>query len=309
MIIIRKHDQPLDEMTLVDWLREIRRNAYPLLSAFSVAAILLTRDEEGNYVYVAGVNVENDIHNRLGVHAEQCALSTLNSIFLAKPLISQVWVMGGPQSELAPSANAIADQQVMPCGHCRQILSSFSDATTEVFSVTINGSIHREGTLTALLPNAFSEQDFAPSVRQTVIGEKPLVSCMDLAIADVVLAADDIFPYLVSMTPHIFNDSIITSPTTQVIFRLENGVCIPGCLLQDIAFLTTDAISSALCHAVSRFSATLRIAEIHCYSTAKRQPHEWLTALERMQLNPYISEQTKLFAYAKTGKVIEHILL
>lgn len=109
-------------------------NAYSPYSGYSIGAAVETASGE----VFSAANVESGAFNP-STHAEQNAVATAVS-------------EGYREFE----AIAIADLEktgVVPCGHCRQILSEFCDPEFEIYSLTDEG--HRQWTLGELFPTPF----------------------------------------------------------------------------------------------------------------------------------------------------------
>jgi len=129
------------DSALVDSLRlratEIAQHAYAPYSGFRVGAALLL---DGGHIAV-GCNVENASY-RLTICAEQAA-------------IASAVAQHGPhihiQTVVVVDLNDAASQ---PCGACRQTISEFSSADTQVYFQAGDGSLVRSSA-GELLPHAF----------------------------------------------------------------------------------------------------------------------------------------------------------
>ncbi|MGE3920689.1 MAG: cytidine deaminase, partial [Gammaproteobacteria bacterium] len=231
-------------------------------SHFAVAALVEVQLDENAYVYVGGVNVENREHNRLGLHAEQNAIAAALTLFGEPCLFTNIWIMGAPDNVETNSDSPLANNFVMPCGHCRQILMSFLSADANVFSITLNGEISEPFQLDYLLPKAFSERDLGDltnsyQAKQNTIDFSALLS--DPSHKD----QEKIFQYLNSIQSHIIHVDFKTSGTTACLIKLNSGYYIPGALIQDIAFLTTDAVFASIGLAITSFGKDIQIEAIY----------------------------------------------
>jgi len=75
---------------------------------------------------------------------------------------------------------------------------------------------------------------------------------------------NDLYNVLKAINIHIINPDFKTSPIDAVILKLSNGTAIFGGLVQDVAFLTTDAIFTAIGAAITRFGKKdSQISEVH----------------------------------------------
>jgi cytidine deaminase len=259
-------------------LSALRRHAFSENSHFAVASILeLTLPNEA-LTYVCGVNVENFEHNRLSLHAEQNALAAAQSLFGEGFKVSKVWVMAAPDFVEQGSDHPLATHLVMPCGHCRQILLSFSSLDTEVCSVTVNGEFGKPERLLDLLPKAFGEQDIKTerndpgSLKQEPGTKTEKLQVSHLLAQTMALSNDEIRAYFAVMEPHIIDPKFKTSNVLACLIQAtdQDGKLryFPGSLMQDIAFLTTDAIFSSLGLAMTELGGKQFIIQaIHCYGS------------------------------------------
>ena len=130
----------MPETLLIDWpaLRAAAvaamRNAYAPYSGYSVGAAALTTDGR----IVAGCNVENASYG-VGLCAE-CAL------------VGDLHRTGGGKLAAFVCVNG-AEETIMPCGRCRQLLYEFS--TPEMLLETVSGI----KTIDQVLPDAFGPRD------------------------------------------------------------------------------------------------------------------------------------------------------
>ena len=111
----------------------VRKNAYAPYSNYKVGAALLAKSGK---IYT-GCNFENASFGA-GACAERIALGS---------------ALAAGEREFLAIVCAGKDEQITPCGICRQALSEFGNM--EVFCVSENGNV-REFTLAELLPHGFS---------------------------------------------------------------------------------------------------------------------------------------------------------
>lgn len=245
-VALRKKD-------IITMLGRLRQNALIESSHFAVAAVLEWQLPNDQLVYVGGVNVEHTEHNRLSMHAEQNALVTAMGLFGRQALLSKIWIMGAPEGIEPGSNHPLAEHFVLPCGHCRQILINFTAPNTTLFSVSVNGTITNPMHLEDLLPQAFSERDLytEPALLTHTNSHAPCLSILqeqgDLSDEAIIEAQNHLFP-------HIIDPQFITTPIRTCIVKIRTAhgsAYYPGALMQDIAFLTTDAVFASLGFAIS----------------------------------------------------------
>ena len=286
MNVLKFSKHPHTDQEIIEHLSHLRQHALVESSHFAVSAIVEFQLADEQFVYVSGVNVEHAEHNRLTLHAEQNAIASAQSLFGGNMKFSKVWVMGAPLTIEAGSDHPLANNHVMPCGHCRQILLSFATLQSTIYSVTLNGYIKDQGSLVALLPEAFSERDLEVTTTEAAteqlittatqmpgfFSEAPRAQPWKLIDQSITLDDQNIRLFCDAMTPHIIDPAFQTSAIRACMIKAgtneHNARYFSGALIQDIAFLTTDAIFSSLGQAVTELGGQdLQIQEIHLYST------------------------------------------
>lgn len=311
MDIIKKSLVALSSGEITEWLLNLRKNCYVEQSNFAVSSVILVKQRE-YFIYGAGVNVENSEHNRLGLHGEQNALATLVAYLGDTIQLSEIWVMGANEKITVGSTDPLANNFPTSCGHCRQILLSFATNETKMYSVSCNGALKEALNVSTCLPDAFSERDLNIQkipINQDLTQEtnaffKPLNPIDLLPNKEKPLSNNDILRYFSTLKPHIINTQFKTSPITAVIVRLINGYYVPAVLLQDIAFLTTDAIFAVIAQAITRFGAEeAQIAVIHLYSEKQRtlEASLLLTGAEIQFIKKFASPDIPIFHYNSSG--------
>ncbi|MDS9471033.1 cytidine deaminase [Sporosarcina pasteurii] len=126
---------------LIEESLKAREFAYVPYSNFAVGAALLGEDGK---IY-RGCNVENSSYG-----LSNCAERT--AIFKA--------VSEGVRNMQALAITGDTDSPISPCGACRQVIAEFCDSTMPVYLTNLKGDL-QETTVGALLPGAFSKEDFA----------------------------------------------------------------------------------------------------------------------------------------------------
>lgn len=271
----------ISDDNITEMLQQLRKNALIDSSHFAVAAIVEIRLKNGSYAYVSGVNAENEEHNKLGLHGEQNAIAAAQTFFGGKVKFSEAWVMGAPDTIHKGSDHFLANNAVKPCGHCRQILLSMSTDKADVYSVSVNGKVFAPDTLAELLPKAFSERDLGTQA-ETETEEQASKSNpsmlyssnlqyfpTELLLQTTHLNDKVIQSYLRSIKPHIINEQHKTSPIDTCILKIKSGNSIhyvPGALIQDAAFQTTDTIFTAMGMAVTQFGKNFELEEVYLHS-------------------------------------------
>lgn len=276
MKILLQTKTPLTQTDIIEHLRQLRIHSLAESSHFAVAAIIEINLPHGEFAYVCGVNVEHHQHNRLSMHAEQSAIVSAQSLFGGNIQFSKAWVMGAPDTIQHGSEHPLANNEVKPCGHCRQILMSFATTDTEIYSVTVNGVVGAAEKLIDLLPHAFSERDLAVSTTDESVLQASGASVSStpeetqpwkLLNVRMRLSNENIRRFGCMIKPHIIDSGYQTSAIQSCIIKcLVDGQSqryFFGALVQDIAFLTTDAIFASIAQAVTASGRTLQIEEIH----------------------------------------------
>ncbi len=115
-----------------------RRNAYAPYSRFAVGAAVVTK----NGKIFTGVNVENASFGAT-VCAERVALFSAIAA-------------GERDIVLLVVAATLDGHAVSPCGICRQVFAEFNPAAQVILVNAETGTVERETTVAALLPEQFS---------------------------------------------------------------------------------------------------------------------------------------------------------
>lgn len=283
MRLLKISREELSQEEIIAHLGELRLHALVESSHFAVASVMALRLEDGSFAYVSGVNVENAEHNRLSMHAEQNAITAAQSLFGGNIKFIKGWVMGAPDSIAKGSEHFLADNFITPCGHCRQILLSLSSPETEMFSVTVNGKVATADHLPALLPKAFSELDLAiapaeggtkaSTVSKVGLFAEPVVASpsrflnLTTSLSDLQLRAAG-----AGIVPHLIEKGFQTSPIQACMIKVSHHDAVhyfSGALVQDIAFLTTDAVFAGLGQAVTEFGGKdLFLQEVNLFGAS-----------------------------------------
>ena len=314
MNVLIKTSQELTLEQITAYLRQLRQHAVVESSHFSVAAIIQVQQPQGQYAYVCGVNVEHREHNRLSMHAEQNAIVAAQSLLGDGTRFINAWVMGALNTIDENSDHELASNFVRPCGHCRQILMSFSLPETKIYSITVKGVQSEPEDMGSLLPNAFSERDLAndkPSTPPNMseahampsnlfsLPVSPKAQPKRLLQHSMRLSDDNIRLHCQATKPHIINATFETSAihACMILVETKQGPrYFSGALVQDIAFLTTDAIFASVGQAVTALGGNgLLLKEIHLFG-----PDLSLEHLDDMNLSGCELSHLKRFSDAQT---------
>ncbi len=305
--VLIKSSTALSQNEIIKWLLDLRTHPSIDQSGFAVTAVAESKVGE-QYLYAAGVNVENSEHNRLGMHGEQTALMILQAYTAGVGKFSRIWIMAASKSTIVGSDDPKANIFVTPCGHCRQILHALSTDGSEIYAVSCNGVVSKAYKPTDLLSEAFSEKNL--SLSSDLTSSKVALPCKTIPSFDQSFLGDPkrdlsdvIFDNFQLLLPHIIDTAFQTSPISAVMLKLPKNIYVPGVLVQDIAFLTTDAIFAAFAHAVTQFGAeNLEIKEIHLYSVKEyKKDQALLTGSEINLLRRYSANHTPVYFYGKHG--------
>jgi cytidine deaminase len=129
--------------TMLSLARQAQKNAYAPYSHFLVGCCIRTASGD----FFSGANVEN-VSYPLGICAERAACSAL--VNAGHRHITDILVIG-PYDKICP-----------PCGACRQFLTEFGGADTEVHLCNDEG-LERSLKLSGLLPLAFMSDSMMES--------------------------------------------------------------------------------------------------------------------------------------------------
>jgi cytidine deaminase len=130
-------DNTIDDQTLIDAAKKVRRHAYAPYSGYHVGAALL--DDTGQVH--SGCNVENSAFPE-GVCAEANAIGSM--VAAGGKTIIAIAAVGGRD----------AIEACTPCGGCRQKILEFADGETRVLLIGDDGGIE-SFSIEELLPSSF----------------------------------------------------------------------------------------------------------------------------------------------------------
>jgi cytidine deaminase len=308
--IFRIAKSPLSDAEITAWLQAARQHSFAPYSQFAVSVLFEILLPDDRYAYVLGVNLENHLHNRLSLHAEEVAQNIAQALLGNLPA-RRIFVMGAPQALQPDSKDPGAKKYITPCGHCRQMLVSHHLPETGVFGVAVAGEIQALGTLATLLPCSFNLdlKSATPEVQGVTAstGSAQFFKAIhpkDLLTRHDALSKEDALQYLRQLSPHLINPEHCTSSVLACIlclsqqesslFRFRYAV---GVVNQDLAFLTTDAIDGALGQANAHFGMHAvqgQIAEIHCHM---KEEGSSLTPLEISTLRHFMGSGAVMLHY------------
>lgn len=294
---------PLSQPDIYKLLKKLRLHAASKYSNYSVASIAEIKKSNDLYFYSSGVNVENDEHNRLTIHAEQNAIATAVTLLGSTTTFSNLWIMAAPVNATPNDTSNIAGKS---CGHCRQILVSLAERDAEIYTVTLDGRFGSPDSFERnFLPDCFSENNLnlsSEGLSKNSMDESSKIAAWDIVQDAKKLNIDEIANYLKLLSPHIISDAFKTSSITACILKCNKGGYAAGALVQDIAFLTTDAIFSALGNAVTQFGQeNLRFDEIHLLSSSLEPNQLSLAEIETLSFR-YTHRNTQVYFHTQDGQ-------
>jgi len=239
MRIFRKG--PQSESEIIQWLREIRQNAYVPESHFMVSGIMRAKLGDQEDYYFAGTNVEYPDH-RIATHGEEGCISAMITGLGKQAELVEGWVMGAPRDLNVGDDHFLADNKVTCCGKCRQQIVGYAAPEVTVHSVSLNGAMSST-TVGKFLPDAFSFRQFAPELAE---GSKDAVA----------LSAAEVENSLIRTTPQsdeaIFNwlnglEAADFASQTQdmVVLQLTNGAYVAGVKIEEAAFQSVNPVMCA----------------------------------------------------------------
>jgi len=288
---------PLPQATIFEMLKQARQNAHAPLSHYQVAAVVEVQRSDNLYFYISGVNIENDEHNRLSMHSEQNALVNALTLLGGDAQFSNLWVM-------AAAADAMPDatqKAAKSCGHCRQIMLSLAKPNARIYAVTLADQFSSNSFEQQFLPEAFSEKDLN-LVAENSASNSSRADSSQLPVWKILhesggLSIDTIRQYLQTLSPHIVSKEFQTSPITACIAKCNNGRYAMGVLVQDIAFLTTDAVFAVIGNAITQFcSKDLRFEEMHFASNTVHPAQLTFAEIETLS-HRYVHRDTIVHFY------------
>ena len=307
MPLFTRRATPLSQEEIFNHLKEARSHAVAPYSNYQVASIVEIKLQDNIFFYTSGVNIELGAHNRLSIHSEQNAIASALTLLGGDTKFSRIWIMAAPANACPEDKHSAGKS----CGHCRQIMVSLAKPGAEIYAVTLDGHFSIADTFeNHFLPDCFSERDLnLPSFNHSAsathslgqgstIFNSPKWQGWNIINERGELTIDDIMKYFKLLSPHMINPQFQTSPITACILKCNNGRYAAGVLIQDLAFLTTDAIFSALGNAVTQFGNTnLSFYEIHLASDSL-DPLQISSAEIELLSSQYVFSHTKVNFYA-----------
>jgi hypothetical protein len=155
------------------------------------------------------------------------------------------------------------------CGHCRQILMSFAHSTSTVISVSMLGKFTPPQPITELLPQAFLLSDL--NLQSSSVTVQSNAEVLSLLSTNLELKPVEITRAFETLCPLIIDENNRTSSITKCILEFDGDRYVPGVLVQDPAFLTTDALFGAYGFAVCLYGHNaLSLKAVHLYCESVR---------------------------------------
>lgn len=128
----------MTDCELIKAASETMKKAYAPYSGFNVGAALIT----DNGALFTGCNIENASFGGT-VCAERCAI--FDAVKNGHRIIKKIAVCGGKNGQISDFCP--------PCGICRQVLSEFADADTEI--ILYDGQKYKTYKIDEMLPERF----------------------------------------------------------------------------------------------------------------------------------------------------------
>ncbi len=145
----------VDEKTVAalrNTARQALQRAYARYSAFQVGAALLS---ESGQVY-PGCNVENT-SSAMNICAERVAIG--HAVAAEGPAM-RIRALAIAAMQPDPASGVLVDQDIAPCGICRQVIAEFASKDCPVFYRKEGRDVVK--TIGELLPDAFSNRPGLP---------------------------------------------------------------------------------------------------------------------------------------------------
>lgn len=299
MPLFIRSNTPLSQTEIFENLKELRSHAVAPYSNYHVASIVEIKLQENLFYYTSGVNIENDAHNRLSMHSEQNAIASAITLLGENTKFSKIWIMAAP----ANASSVDAQNAGKSCGHCRQIMMSLAVFGAEIYAVTLDGKFLLPDSFEKqFLPDGFSERDLNLSSSNSTIKifNSQKFQAWDIINETQNLTNHEIARYLKILSPHIISKNFQTSAITACIIKCNNSRYAAGVLMQDIAFLTTDAIFAAIGNAVTQFgNKNLCFDEIYLASD-NLHPAQFTFAEIEVLSRHYVHQKTVVHFYTST---------
>lgn len=266
--ILRKSDHPLSPEEITDWLRDLRGKPYVAASGFDVTAVFRIKVGADENIYVAGTNVENPDH-RLSTHGEEGAIAAMTTAFGKHAEIVEGWVMGAPKGLKPGDADPLADNCVTCCGKCRQQIAGFAAPEVKIHGVSLNGAMQTR-TVGELLPEMFSFRQFAPELLEARRPTTPPPSA-EQAEQNILRTGRELLPVEIAAWLKQLESIDYASGNSQaVVLRLSNGAYVAGVKAEEAAYVSVDAMQSAVANMHALFGNSERIGEIWTYGKSDR---------------------------------------
>lgn len=291
----------LSQANIHDWLIALRAHSYIPFSGYSATAIFRARAGAEDDYYFAGTNVEN-IDHRLTTHAEEGAISAMVTALGRSAEIVEGWVMGAPLEEADANNGAVTARGNglgSCCGKCRQQIAGFAADNVKIHSIGLDGA-RASTTVGTFLPRPFTFRKYRTDIDSKKSTQSPSATKINQHLmrkGD--LSTDDILSWLQEL------DSVdyVTQTTQSVALRLSNGVTVAGVGIEEAAFISINAMQSAVSTAVGLYG-DVRITEV--WSWAKGRGDHEIPVGSYMALMP--SALQTLLPFAKNAHIPIHFL-
>lgn len=269
------------EAEIIQWLQDLRTQAYALETNFAVTSVFQARVHGTDDYYFAGVNVES-IDHRIGTHAEEGSIAAIVTSLGRQAEIVEGWVMGAPKDVHPHDQKPSVDTLITCCGKCRQQIVNLADASVKIHSVTLRGQVAKTMTVGEFLPGVYSYRmlyadggDFSKSGGMAAAPSAGEVKQKLMRQGH--LSEKEIFDWLKNVESVDYTSKISQS----VILKLKNGFYVAGSRVEEVASISINAVQSALASAVAAFGK-MAVEEVWVYtkgSDGKQLPKDSFAAL------------------------------
>jgi len=252
----------LSDIEIMQWLRDLRKNAYAPETDFSVTAVFRACVQGVDDYYFGGVNIEN-IDHRSAMHAEEGCIAAIVTSFGRQAEIAEGWVMAASKGLNAGDSDSAADTMISCCGKCRQQIAGLAGEDVKIHTITLNG---RQSLTTVgdFLPDLFTFRQYIPELlvlKETNAPAPSFDKVKDRLIRQGGQTEDEIFAWLREIESIVY----VSKVSQALVLELDNGTYVAGVKIEDAAFISMNAAQSAVAIAVSTFGER-RIRNIWVYT-------------------------------------------
>ena len=242
----------LSNNEIVQWLRDLRENAFAPETNFCVTAVFRARVKGVDDYYFGGVNVENTDH-RISTHAEEGCIAAIVTALGRQAEITEGWVMAAPQGVNAGDSNPAADTLIVCCGKCRQQIAGLAGEDVKIHTITLNGR-QSSTTVGAFLPDLFTFRQYIPELlmlKKTNLPAPSYDEVKNRLIRQGKQTEEEILKWL----KEIESIAYVSKVSQALVLELDNGAYAAGGKIEEAAFVSINAAQNAVAVAVAAFGA------------------------------------------------------